>query len=210
MDEVSRSGRTVIFVSHNMGAIQDLCTNSLWLDKGQIMAIGATPQIVNQYLSVSYTSKQLFLNNNKAIYFKSIDILDEKNQAKTSFTTDESIKIKIELVQNFSVLNTDVIFFIQSVFLGKRLFIIQKNTEMIFDKEEKMPNQKTLVITLPHDFLMPGSYSCEIGVLSSLTEYVDRKESVGAFEIVFGNNPLLKYGNRELGYIFPNYTIEVE
>ena len=113
-------------------------------------------------------------------------------------------------MQNYSVSNTDFVFFIQSIFLGKRLFIIEKKVETIFDKNEKIPIKKTLTITLPHDFLMPGSYSCEIGILSSMTEYIDRKESVGTFEVIFGNSHLLKYGNRELGYVFPNYTIDVE
>ena len=211
MDEVSKSGRTVLFVSHNMGAVQNLCKNSLWLDKGKIMAVGATNQIINQYLSVGYSSKQFFSNNShKAIYFKSIEILDEYNNLKSSFTTDESIIIKIELVQNQPLPSTDFILFIQSVIQGKRLFIIEKNTEIIFDKEKNTPSSKFITITLPHNFLMPGSYACEIGILASISEYIDWHESVGTFEVVFGNNKLMKYGERELGYVFPHYNIRIE
>jgi lipopolysaccharide transport system ATP-binding protein len=40
MRDVSQSGRTVIFVSHNINAIQDLCNKIVWLDKGQVLEAG--------------------------------------------------------------------------------------------------------------------------------------------------------------------------
>jgi lipopolysaccharide transport system ATP-binding protein len=51
MDEVSRSGRTVLFVSHNMAAIEGLCTRVLWLDEGRLLTQGDTLQIVSQYMA---------------------------------------------------------------------------------------------------------------------------------------------------------------
>src|SRR6516225_9459986 len=52
MDEVSRrEGRTVLFVSHNMAAVQQLCHNALWLDHGSIRRIGPTGQVVQAYTS---------------------------------------------------------------------------------------------------------------------------------------------------------------
>ena len=42
MDEVERSGRTVLFVSHNMDAMARLCTTTMWLDKGRVRGIGPT------------------------------------------------------------------------------------------------------------------------------------------------------------------------
>ena len=49
MDEVAKGGRTVLFVSHNMGAIQRLCPQCLWLDGGRIRAMGDTETVVGQY-----------------------------------------------------------------------------------------------------------------------------------------------------------------
>jgi len=52
IDEVSRrEGRTVLFVSHNMGVIQKLCPTSIWLDRGSIRQYGSTATIIAQYLS---------------------------------------------------------------------------------------------------------------------------------------------------------------
>jgi lipopolysaccharide transport system ATP-binding protein len=50
MHDVSRGGRTVLFVSHNMAAVQALCTRAIWLDRGVVAAAGATPAVIGQYL----------------------------------------------------------------------------------------------------------------------------------------------------------------
>jgi lipopolysaccharide transport system ATP-binding protein len=50
MNEVSRSGRTVIFVSHNMPTIESLCQRTLWLSGGQVTQFGPTKEVVRNYL----------------------------------------------------------------------------------------------------------------------------------------------------------------
>jgi len=52
MQEVSQSqGRTVLFVSHNMGAVTNLCRSAFWLQGGKIKAIGEARSIVQDYLT---------------------------------------------------------------------------------------------------------------------------------------------------------------
>jgi hypothetical protein len=52
MDEVSRrEGRTVLFVSHNMGIISKLCPATIWLDRGAIRRHGSTAAVIREYLS---------------------------------------------------------------------------------------------------------------------------------------------------------------
>jgi lipopolysaccharide transport system ATP-binding protein len=52
MDEVSRrEGRTVLFVSHNMGALKSLCPLAIWLDHGSIRYKGNTQDVINAYLA---------------------------------------------------------------------------------------------------------------------------------------------------------------
>ena len=50
MGEVAQGGRTVLFVSHNMSAIQDLCQTAHWLDKGKLVQSGLAKAIVAAYL----------------------------------------------------------------------------------------------------------------------------------------------------------------
>ena len=50
MGDVARGGRTVLFVSHNMAAVQNLCGRALWLDGGRLVADGDTGRVVANYL----------------------------------------------------------------------------------------------------------------------------------------------------------------
>ncbi len=50
MEDVGKQGRTVLFVSHNMGLMQTLCQNGVYLNQGQIAAMGSITQTVNAYL----------------------------------------------------------------------------------------------------------------------------------------------------------------
>ena len=51
MQEVSRSGRTILFVSHNIKVIRGLCNRSLLLNNGSLVKTGRTTDIINLYLS---------------------------------------------------------------------------------------------------------------------------------------------------------------
>jgi lipopolysaccharide transport system ATP-binding protein len=50
MEQVGQSGRTVLFVSHNMQAIQRLCRRVLLLDKGKLVADAPAPEVIHQYI----------------------------------------------------------------------------------------------------------------------------------------------------------------
>jgi lipopolysaccharide transport system ATP-binding protein len=56
MSEVSRNGRTVIFVSHNMGAVQNLCSRVLWLAGGHVVQQGEPARVINDYLRTTLTT----------------------------------------------------------------------------------------------------------------------------------------------------------
>jgi lipopolysaccharide transport system ATP-binding protein len=56
MDSVSRQGRTVVFVSHNMNALQRLCPESMLLKLGKLITHGDTADVIEQYLSSTSTA----------------------------------------------------------------------------------------------------------------------------------------------------------
>jgi lipopolysaccharide transport system ATP-binding protein len=51
MGEVSREGRTILFVSHNMSAIKSLCTRGILVEGGRVTHDGTTDEVVNRYLN---------------------------------------------------------------------------------------------------------------------------------------------------------------
>jgi lipopolysaccharide transport system ATP-binding protein len=58
MQDVSSEGRTVIFVSHNMTAVQKLCNRAIWLDKGKIVEQGLVSEVVSSYSKAAASQAQ--------------------------------------------------------------------------------------------------------------------------------------------------------
>jgi lipopolysaccharide transport system ATP-binding protein len=56
MSEVSRDGRTIIFVSHNMSAVQNLCSRVVWLAGGRVVQEGEPNRVINDYLKTTLTT----------------------------------------------------------------------------------------------------------------------------------------------------------
>lgn len=56
MEQVAGEGRTILFVSHNMAAIQSICRRSLWIDRGQLVFDGDSAEAVHRYLSSEHSS----------------------------------------------------------------------------------------------------------------------------------------------------------
>lgn len=50
MKDVSHSGRTILFVSHNMTAVRSLCSRTIWLEGGRVRMDGPTDEVVRNYL----------------------------------------------------------------------------------------------------------------------------------------------------------------
>src|SRR5438132_1322046 len=53
MQEVSEHGRTVVFVSHNLAAVQRLCSRAYWIGSGRIAGEGPTAEVVAAYMRQS-------------------------------------------------------------------------------------------------------------------------------------------------------------
>jgi lipopolysaccharide transport system ATP-binding protein len=51
MSNVATQGRTVLFVSHNMSAVQSLCQRAIWLDHGEVVKVGPASSVVSEYLA---------------------------------------------------------------------------------------------------------------------------------------------------------------
>lgn len=68
MGEVTKEGRTVLFVSHNMVAVQSLCSRVIWLEKGNIKKEGKTDKVISGYLQSSFETltEQVWEDRNTA------------------------------------------------------------------------------------------------------------------------------------------------
>ena len=108
MDDVAKGGRTVLFVSHNMSAVKNLCRNGILLKNGQLDYIGTSEECVERYLDtnieeiVSHTIVGRCNRNAKECDQKrDIEIIEVflKNQTPNALATNENIDIEL-LIRN--------------------------------------------------------------------------------------------------------------
>ena len=105
MDDVAKSGRTVLFVSHNMEAIMSLCTRVIWIDKGEIIRDGDPTSVVNEYLETTSTLSSTNLNLEKiskrggdgSIKFTNLKIMNSKMVEKSQFNVGEKLNLLLSL-----------------------------------------------------------------------------------------------------------------
>ncbi len=104
MEEVAESrGRTVLFVSHNMAAVQALCGKCILLRDGQLASIGAAADVIELYLSwnvrKSATQRDLSLVGRKGegnVRFKSVVFVDQRGRTVASPRTGEDLRIRLD------------------------------------------------------------------------------------------------------------------
>ena len=56
MNDLGSEGRTVLFVSHDLGAIARVCPRAIWIDRGRVKADGRSAEVINAYLSAAETT----------------------------------------------------------------------------------------------------------------------------------------------------------
>lgn len=102
MQDVSKGeGRTVLFVSHNMTAVKNLCKTGYILNNGQIYYKGNISNVIDKYIMNQDFRSQLSLSDiydrtgNGVLRFVKIKFEDEKGVEKNTFEVGESMLIKI-------------------------------------------------------------------------------------------------------------------
>lgn len=102
MQDVAKGGRTVLFVSHNMAAIQSICQRGLWINEGSICEDGEVSRVVNQYLQVGADAfgKKIWTGlqrpGNKFIRLCSVTLKDSKGNITPQINISEEAIFEIE------------------------------------------------------------------------------------------------------------------
>lgn len=103
MRELTRSGRTVLFVSHSMGSVEELCDRAMLLDHGRLQAIGAVDEIIERYMpkptdgSSPNEIRQDLLHTpgNDYVTLQSVGTFNDDGLPQSEFNVDEPICVKI-------------------------------------------------------------------------------------------------------------------
>lgn len=189
MGEVSKSGRTILFVSHQLGAVTQLCDKAIWLQKGKLKLFDKTNSVINDYLNeidkpASYVSLD---KKNKELYFKSIE-LQESESGKYNINVNTPILINFDIAIN----KLDAPY---SLFVS----ILDKNKQPVFSSETKIVNSK-IQLCIEKNFLTQGTYSLNAIIHHLPIKQIDVVESVCAFNIIDTDSDFLVYNNFNYNY----------
>lgn len=103
MGDVAKEGRTVVFVSHNMVAVQNLCDRVIWLDEGVTIQTGQPRQVISSYLEteLSAQTEQVWENRdlapgNDRVRLHRVCVRPENGSPSDPITMDTPLLIEVE------------------------------------------------------------------------------------------------------------------
>jgi lipopolysaccharide transport system ATP-binding protein len=202
MDEVSkREGRTVLFVSHNMAAIQALCNSGIILNEGQIALHKGINIAIDQYLKSFGQNFRLLQSCGD--YVDSVLIRQKENSESTVFKYGDDIIFEFRLSEKFNFQLHHIGFFIID---ASGIKIGAASTAMIkalnYGIEAKTQNISFVLKAPP---LIEGKYSVDISITNKIGGRLEYLSSAAEFEIIatdiFGTGTLI---NSHLGKIYFN------
>jgi lipopolysaccharide transport system ATP-binding protein len=200
MGEVSKGeGRTVLFVSHNLAAVKQLCSNGIVLSNGTSVFNGTATSAVDYYLSLQ---KKSGLNSkyikskldDKDVQLIEADILDSTMQYCSQFDVSQEviIKLKIHCVRQVPNLYGYI-----SVKNSQEEVIIESDTfDFLPNKLEALvPGVNTFYLKVSANVLAIGEYTIYVSFTSNHASYflVDVPKEILTFSVV---DNLTKRGNR--------------
>jgi ABC-type polysaccharide/polyol phosphate transport system ATPase subunit len=98
MGDVERSGRTILFVSHNLDAIVQLCPRSIWLEQGCIVSSGPSQDVLNEYLASGIQHMEIVsfpVQPDAAAQLESVSVIDSLGNPSTLLRRDEPFTIEL-------------------------------------------------------------------------------------------------------------------
>ncbi len=205
MKDVSSQGRTVLFVSHNMGAVKTLCSRAIILSQGRLSKNGATEKVINEYLTENYKSKPLIEWPDASIAPGNADFRIEKielyNNNELSSEVDISKETRLKLTYVNSTPNKRYQFSIHLVDSNDNLILCSLNApsasvnEDIYFEKPYETGKYVTEVTIPPDFLNANKYHFNIIVSND----------------VFNSNEvflekILTFNGHDLGEMKKSYT----
>jgi lipopolysaccharide transport system ATP-binding protein len=184
MGDVTKEGRTVLFVSHNMGAVRSLCNRAILISQGKILMDGDPSQVISKYLSsgiskgpegeIAWTSDEE-APGGKELKLRAIRLIGPDGRVNSTFQVDKPIQIEIcyEVRQVLRDLR------IRLGLLTLQGEIAFETTDHDLREEEVFPGRYKSICTIPGSLLNVSEYLIRVsgvipgvGVLLPMKEYL--------------------------------------
>jgi lipopolysaccharide transport system ATP-binding protein len=211
-DVTKKEGRTILFVSHNMGAIRNLCNRTILLDGGKVIAIGETESVIEKYMSMVSQKQIISMKDRKdrkgngKIRVTNISFKNSKDQEVSFFESGDDVSIicKYEVFDN-SLKEFKFAFSIDT-------FLEQNRIAYVGNKitgENLEVGKGSFTVKIKNLPLNVGKYTFTVICTDSGVEIYDWIQKAGEFDVEFGNF----YGNNNLpplreGFLLLDYSFE--
>lgn len=182
MEDVASQGRTVLFVSHNMNAVKNLCQRCVLLTDGMVERDGDASEVVDHYLSGSVsTNTKRTPSATKVAWIEEVTILDAQSGAPVDYVeTGQSIRLRIRYNSNGTLETLGFGIILKDVASGLRLFATLSSRR---DKCRAKPSRSGIAELQITQFpLLPGFYSITATLNAPSFEY-DRAVDVRVFQV---------------------------
>jgi lipopolysaccharide transport system ATP-binding protein len=210
MQDVTRGGRTVLFVSHNMTAIQSLCGRGVWLDHGQIAEQGATRPVVANYLNASFTASTEQVWDDPAtapgihsLRLRRVAVLPDGAAPDQAITTDQPIRIEVEF-WNLAPdvhLHTTLHIFDEQQIVAFSTGSIERNPEW---QDRLFPvGLFRSVCHIPGNLLNSGLYRVLLLIVQDGSKIIFRHEDAASFNVLELSQRALGWMGKEPGVVRP-------
>jgi lipopolysaccharide transport system ATP-binding protein len=189
MSEVAGHGRTVLFVSHNMGAISTLCPVSLWLEGGKVRKMGKTTEIVPEFVrtagrDVSGGEVIIASDERREAQVSRVRILSPAAEITTVGECSDSLTIEMLL---------DVRRHLPGLYACLEVRLPNGTTVMMSESYDTDPNplddlpvgRHVVIATIPPRTLAPGKYDVHVSLMSTSGHdfIVHSPDIVGSFRL---------------------------
>ncbi|HLA56866.1 MAG TPA: ABC transporter ATP-binding protein [Flavobacterium sp.] len=191
-DVTNKEGRTVLFVSHNMAAVKNLCSRGIVLKNGGLIYDGSSDSAIDFYLSSNnYTDLSLGERKDRLgkqqLKFTSLEILNSKNDVVNEVFVNESIKLRLTYTQNekidFGKLIISIVFFDGF----ENVVCAFPSDEMGVNFGDSKQSENEIELVIPSFSIRPGNYSASIYSFLDATKedsYVDTISNALSLEVM--------------------------
>jgi lipopolysaccharide transport system ATP-binding protein len=205
MQDVSTGGRTVLFVSHNLGAISRLCNRCILLESGQLIAAGPTADVVQSYMTSGLVQRPEFTqprNREKAMNLRRVALKGSDGEIRSEIRYDESLSFDFVYETNEPVSGTSLGIMVYTLD-GTCAFTsadIDRHSELLGARN---PGTYQTQVTIPPKWLNVGRYTVKVALANAMTGVTyDYIEDLG-FQIVDTGTPGSLNGIKRPGILQP-------
>lgn len=180
--DVSKSGRTVLFVSHNMAAIQALCSTGLMLEQGSLVANGSAAAVVDRYLKRAQCDIADGIEGKLGQLVTAAKISSSKSTEVQQFQMGTGVSIKLYFETERILPNVIISIGIKSEF-GEIVAILGS---FDMDNLSIVAGKSVIIGEIDKLMLTPGTYFLTIDVRSSYGEELERLEDAVILRVAGG------------------------